>query len=138
MKVFKGIMNLFPKKMKVASGLSNHAEEDIKFLSMLSSSDTRELCASNGKYYYYFFMTNDNYIDIAKFVFARNGFNAEIHNTKYYYTGRQPVLRILKRDYANRKDLTGFIKSISTSYVGDMNKLDMQILNIRDQMEKQR
>ena len=87
MKVFKGIMNLFPKKMKVASGLSNHAEEDIKFLSMLSSSDTRELYASNGKYYYYFFMINDNYIDIAKFVFARNGFNAEVHNTKYYYTG---------------------------------------------------
>lgn len=135
MNIFNGIeyiQNFFTAP-KLAKGLSQFAEDDIYLLSCMAS-ETYFLNAKDGKNYFYYALQEKENIDVARFLFARNGLKANVHKSKYFYTPKS-VLRILNKDFYNKPEQKNFVRSINVNYYNGED-ISKRILQIRTEMKQ--
>ena len=115
---------------------SSDPQQDIKLLANIA----RFSCymrAQNGNVYWYYVPKNSLDIDVAKYLFERNGVIPTFRNSRYGdYNKRNPVLRMKQSYVQNNKRVSKFMESIKQC--GNMKQtpqeIELMILKIRSQM----
>lgn len=135
MNIFNGIEYIknFFTAPKLSEGLSPFADEDIYLLSCMAS-ETCFLNAKDGKNYFYYVLHEKGNMDVARFLFARNGLKASVHKSEYFYTPKS-VLRILNKDFAGKTEQKKFVRSIKVNYYNGEN-INNRILQVRTEMKQ--
>ena len=103
------------------------AEGDAETLSVMGT-DARFLRARNVRVYFYYYLLDNANLDVAKYLFARNGLKAKIHNSHYYFYKR-PVLRVPLKCINEKPEYMKFVKSIDVAKT--MPDFDMTIKKIK-------
>ena len=89
--------------------------KDAELLSSLSR-EAGFIVASNKKEYYYYFPLEDNDINLARFLFRRNGIPMQVHVSTYHYHP-QKALRVLRNSVVKNEARKRFIESVDTENV---------------------
>ena len=85
---------------------------DVRVLSAIGK-DAVFLTASNKKDYFYYFPVKVKNIDVAKYLFIRNGIPVRMHKTMYNYT-KESVLRVPMTAIPKNSPQRKFVDAIDT------------------------
>lgn len=121
-------------KYEISGGLSKFADNDIKLLSFLSV-DSFFLKAKNGRQYFYYRLADNDNIDLATFLMARNGLKAKVHKSYYFYSPLT-VLRVRSKSFLKNADLRMFVKSIKPAYSKEDKEMQSLLNKARMQMKQ--
>lgn len=120
----------------IGNGVGPNSAEDAQLLSELCS-DVRRMPATNSRKYWYLFLRDRKYVDVALYLFGRNGLEPQFHNSRYnmFGGGRQPSLRIETKHLDNNPQFNEFIKLISAQRKMNYKDLEVRVAAIREQMK---
>lgn len=120
----------------VGTNVGKDAAADALFLSYLCT-QVKTMTATNGRFYWYLFLPDSQYLDLARFVFLRNGLKPQFHWSRYgcYSYDRLPSLRIEQKYLNNNPNLAEFVKSISARAGEHSEEFKARAEFLRNQMK---
>lgn len=134
MNLYKGveyIKNIFSQNVSCPGKDSVRDAETLSFI----GADARFLRARNGCVYFYYCPLNVADLEVAKFLLARNGIRASVHNSRFYYRVR-PILRAPRRRIAGNPERMNFVKSIDVTNNKSVPDFESRMREIQNQMQQ--
>lgn len=110
-------------------------ENDIIILSIMGRQVEYLVHSKTGKRYFYYFLSDGCNLDVAKYLFRRNGVPVVKHNTHYNWSaGIERVLRVPMSVLENNERVNDFVRQISPiSYRNNISDYDERIKIIKRQ-----